>query len=158
MGRQRDIQTKTAWAHFPHHRAYGIEQRMMSILYSYEQIFRNHGYPPFITSTDRHYQALSQLCAAILPLGKYRNVLLFWQIEAICEKYGASLKTPIKELPDEALNDILNGTDERLNVKNLSLGNSNYFLTFDGLVKYIQMQQQSDAAVLILFCLAFLHQ
>ena len=81
----------------------------------------------------------------ILPLGKYRNVLLFWQIEAICEKYGASLKTPIKELPEEALNDILNGTDERLNVKNLSLGNSNYFLTFDGLVKYIEMQQQSDA-------------
>ena len=71
--------------------------------------------------------------------------MLFWQIEAICEKYGASLKTPIKDLPEEALNDILNGTDERLNVKNLSLGNSNYFLTFDGLVKYIEMQQQSDA-------------
>ena len=43
------------------------------------------------------------------------------------------------------MNDILNGTDERLNVKNLSLGNSNYFLTFDGLIKYIEMQQQSDA-------------
>ena len=89
--------------------------------------------------------SLSIYQGGILPLGKYRNVLLFWQIEAICEKYGASLKTPIKELPDEALNDILNGTDERLNVKNLSLGNSNYFLTFDGLVKYIEMQQQSDA-------------
>ena len=71
--------------------------------------------------------------------------MLFWQIEAICEKYGVSLKTPIKDLPEEALNDILNGTDERLNVKNLSLGNSNYFLTFDGLIKYIEMQQQSDA-------------
>ena len=71
--------------------------------------------------------------------------MLFWQIEAICEKYDASLKTPIKDLPEEALNDILNGTDERLNVKNLSLGNSNYFLTFDGLIKYIEMQQQSDA-------------
>ena len=89
--------------------------------------------------------SLSIYQGGILPLGKYRNVLLFWQIEAICEKYGASLKTPIKELPEEALNDILNGTDERLNVKNLSLGNSNYFLTFDGLVKYIEMQQQSDA-------------
>lgn len=89
--------------------------------------------------------SLSIYQGGILPLGKYRNVLLFWQIEAICEKYGTSLKTPIKELPDEALNDILNGTDERLNVKNLSLGNSNYFLTFDGLVKYIEMQQQSDA-------------
>ncbi|HCZ20061.1 MAG TPA: excinuclease ABC subunit A, partial [Porphyromonadaceae bacterium] len=89
--------------------------------------------------------SLSIYQGGILPLGKYRNVLLFWQIEAICEKYDASLKTPIKDLPEEALNDILNGTDERLNVKNLSLGNSNYFLTFDGLIKYIEMQQQSDA-------------
>ena len=55
------------------------------------------------------------------------------------------VENPIKDLPEEALNDILNGTDERLNVKNLSLGNSNYFLTFDGLIKYIEMQQQSDA-------------
>ena len=89
--------------------------------------------------------SLSIYQGGILPLGKYRNVLLFWQIEAICEKYGVSLKTPIKDLPVEALIDILNGTDERLNVKNLSLGNSNYFLTFDGLIKYIEMQQQSDA-------------
>ena len=89
--------------------------------------------------------SLSIYQGGILPLGKYRNVLLFCQIEAICEKYDASLKTPIKDLPEEALNDILNGTDERLNVKNLSLGNSNYFLTFDGLIKYIEMQQQSDA-------------
>ena len=89
--------------------------------------------------------SLSIYQGGILPLGKYRNVLLFWQIEAICEKYGVSLKTPIKDLPEEALNDILNGTDERLNVKNLSLGNSSYFLTFDGLIKYIEMQQQSDA-------------
>ncbi len=82
----------------------------------------------------------------ILPLGKYRNVLLFWQIEAICEKYGVTLKTPIREIPDDALNDILNGTDERLNIKNVSLGNSNYFLSFDGLVKYIEMQQEADAS------------
>ncbi len=90
--------------------------------------------------------SLSIYQGGILPLGKYRNVLLFWQIEAICEKYGATLKTPIKDLPEEALNDILNGTDERLNIKNLSLGNSNYFLTFEGLVKYIEMQQQADAS------------
>lgn len=90
--------------------------------------------------------SLSIYQGGILPLGKYRNVLLFWQIDAICEKYGATLKTPIKDLPEEALNDILNGTDERLNIKNLSLGNSNYFLTFEGLVKYIEMQQQADAS------------
>ena len=82
----------------------------------------------------------------IVPLGKYKNSLIFWQIAAICEKYDSSLKTPIKNLPEEALDDILNGTDERLQIKNESLGTSNYFLSFDGLIKYIEIQQQSDAA------------
>ena len=82
----------------------------------------------------------------IVPLGKYKNSLIFWQIAAICEKYDSSLKTPNKNLPEEALDDILNGTDERLQIKNESLGTSNYFLSFDGLIKYIEIQQQSDAS------------
>ena len=82
----------------------------------------------------------------IVPLGKYKNSLIFWQIAAICEKYDSSLKTPIQNLPEEALDDILNGTDERLQIKNESLGTSNYFLSFDGLIKYIEIQQQSDAS------------
>ena len=82
----------------------------------------------------------------IVPLGKYKNSLIFWQIAAICEKYDSSLKTPIKNLPEEALDDILNGTDERLQIKNESLGTSNYFLSFDGLIKYIEIQHQSDAS------------
>lgn len=82
----------------------------------------------------------------IIPLGKYKNSLIFWQIEAICDKYGVTLKTPLKEIPEEAMNDILNGTDERLNIKNeLFSSSSKYFLTYDGLVKYIEMQQQDEA-------------
>ena len=88
---------------------------------------------------------LSIYQGGIVPLGKYKNALLFWQIEAICEKYGVTLKTPLKDIPEEALDDILNGTEERLNIKNQSLGNSNYFLSYDGLIKYIEMQQQSEA-------------
>lgn len=84
----------------------------------------------------------------IIPLGKYKNSLIFWQIEAICDKYGVTLKTPLKEIPEEAMNDILNGTDERLNIKNeLFNSSSKYFLTYDGLVKYIEMQQQDEAGV-----------
>ena len=82
----------------------------------------------------------------IVALGKYKNSLIFWQIEAICEKYGATLKTPIKELPEEALDEIMNGTDERLRIKNESLGNSNYFLSYEGVAKYITMQQESEAS------------
>ncbi|GHT70763.1 UvrABC system protein A [Bacteroidia bacterium] len=81
----------------------------------------------------------------IIPLGKYRNVMIFWQIEAICEKYGVTIKTPIKNIPKEALDEILNGTEERLQIKNESLGNSNYFLSFEGVTKYVMMQQESDA-------------
>lgn len=81
----------------------------------------------------------------ILPLGKYKNVQIFWQISAICEKYGCTLDTPLNELPEEALSDILNGTNERLSLRTETLSTSNYFLTFDGLIKYIEMQQDDTA-------------
>jgi len=89
---------------------------------------------------------LSIYQGGIVPLGKYRNVMIFWQIEAICEKYGVTIKTPIEKLPKEALDEILNGTDERLKIKNGSLGNSNYFLSFEGVTKYITLQQESDSS------------
>ncbi|MBR6431680.1 MAG: excinuclease ABC subunit UvrA, partial [Muribaculaceae bacterium] len=81
----------------------------------------------------------------ITTLGKYKNSLIFWQIQAICEKYGASLDTPLNQLPEEAIDDILNGTDERLNIKNETMSINNYFLAYEGLVKYIEMQQSENA-------------
>ncbi len=88
---------------------------------------------------------LSIRAGGIEPLGKYKNALVFWQIQAICEKYGCTLDTPLRELPDEALDDIMNGTDERLNIKTETLSTSNYFLTYEGLIKYIEMQQDDTA-------------
>lgn len=84
---------------------------------------------------------------AIAPLGKYKNSLIFWQIEAICKQYGCTLKTPVKELPEEALHDILDGTDARLEIKNETLSTSHYASTYEGLVKYIEMQQNEDAGI-----------
>ena len=81
----------------------------------------------------------------VLPLGKYKNSLVFWQIAAICEKYGCDINTPLSELPEEALDDIMNGTNERLNIKTETLSTNNYFLTYDGLVKYIELQQDESA-------------
>lgn len=79
----------------------------------------------------------------IEALGRYRNSMVFWQIEAICKLYGCTLKTPIKDLPREALNDILNGTDARLDIKNdTGLGR---VPSYEGLVKYIEMQQDEEA-------------
>ncbi|MDX9747726.1 MAG: excinuclease ABC subunit UvrA [Paludibacter sp.] len=82
----------------------------------------------------------------IVALGKHKNSTIFWQIEAILEKYDCTLKTPINELPEEAIDEIMNGTDERLNIKNQSLGNSNYFLNYEGIIKYIEMQQESSVS------------
>ena len=70
---------------------------------------------------------------------------MFWQIAAICEKYGCDINTPLSELPEEALDDIMDGTDERLNIKTETLSTNNYFLTYDGLVKYIELQQDESA-------------
>ena len=74
----------------------------------------------------------------IEPLGKYRNVWIFWQIEAIAEKNGFTLDTPIKDIPVEALNKVLYGSDEVLKLSNTPLGmTSNYFLTFEGVVNFV---------------------
>ena len=81
----------------------------------------------------------------IVPLGKQKNSMIFWQIAAICEKYGATLKTPLRNLPEEPLSDILNGTDERLHIKSENNSISNYFLSYEGLIKYIELQQTDDA-------------
>ncbi|MDR0994954.1 MAG: excinuclease ABC subunit UvrA, partial [Tannerella sp.] len=54
----------------------------------------------------------------IVPLGSYRGIMIFWQIEALCKKYGKTLKTPINELPEEAMDEIMNGSDELLKIEN----------------------------------------
>ena len=82
----------------------------------------------------------------IAPIGRYKNSLLFWQISAICEKYDVTLDTPLRDVPEEAIDEIMNGTDERLDIKNATMSTSNYFMTYDGLVKYIELQQNDDAS------------
>ena len=84
---------------------------------------------------------------AIAPLGKYKNAMIFWQIGALLEKYDATLKTPIKELPDDAIDEVLYGSDERIKIKSSLIGtSSDYFVTYEGVVKYIQMLQEKDAS------------
>lgn len=88
---------------------------------------------------------LSVYNGAVVPLGKYKNSMIFWQIEALLEKYDANLKTPVKDLPDEAIDEILNGSDERLKIKSqLVSTSSDYFTTYEGVVKYIQLLQERD--------------
>jgi excinuclease ABC subunit A len=82
--------------------------------------------------------SLSIRKGGIEPLGKYRNTWIFWQIEAIAEKNGFTLDTPINEIPEEALNKVLYGSDEVLKLSNTPLGmTSNYLLTFEGVVNFV---------------------
>ena len=84
---------------------------------------------------------------AIAPLGKYKNAMIFWQIGALLEKYEATLKTPVKELSDDAVEEILYGSDDRIKIKSSLIGtSSDYFVTYEGVVKYIQMLQEKDAS------------
>lgn len=81
----------------------------------------------------------------IEPLGKYKNNLLFWQIEAICKLYGCTVKTPIADLPGECVDDILSGTDARLRLENATMSYTNYSAPYTGILKYIEMQQDEEA-------------
>ena len=84
---------------------------------------------------------------ALAPVGKYKNSMIFWQIDALLEKYEANLKTPAKDLPVEAIEEILYGSDERIKIKSSLIGtSSDYFVTFEGVVKYIQMLQEKDSS------------
>ncbi|HPO66878.1 MAG TPA: excinuclease ABC subunit UvrA [Paludibacteraceae bacterium] len=91
-------------------------------------------------------KSLSIYNGGIAPLGKYRNSTIFWQVEAILEKYGCNLKMPIVDIPEEALDEILNGTEEPLYFKNKFAGTTNYFPEYDGIIKYLEMQQEESAS------------
>lgn len=83
----------------------------------------------------------------IAPLGKHKNAMIFWQINAILDKYDVKIKMPINEIPDDAIEEILYGSDERIKISHSLVGtSSDYFMTFEGVVKYILMMQEKDAS------------
>lgn len=83
---------------------------------------------------------LSIYDGGIVPLGKYKNSLIFWQIDAICKQYGATIKSPLSSLPQEAIDDILNGSDQKLDIQNSTLSTSHYAQNYEGLVKFLENQ------------------
>ncbi len=92
-------------------------------------------------------RGLSIAAGAIVPLGKAKNSMIFWQIGALLEKYDADLKTPVKDLPDEVLDEVLYGTTDRVKIKSSLIGtSSDYFATFEGVVKYIRFLQEKETS------------
>ena len=81
----------------------------------------------------------------IVPLGKYKNQMIFWQIAAILSNYDCGLKTPIEEIPDDAFNEILYGTIESVRIdKELVHTSSDYFVDYDGVIKYLRSVMDDD--------------
>lgn len=88
---------------------------------------------------------LSIYQGAIVPLGKYKNQMIFWQIGAILEKAECTLKTPVKDIPEDTLDEILYGSLEPVKIdKELVHTSSDYFTTFDGVVKYMRSVMEND--------------
>jgi len=91
--------------------------------------------------------SLSINSGGIAPLGKYKNGMIFWQLEAIAKKFGFSLDDPISKIPDEALETILRGSEETFKLENTPLGaSSNYSLSFDGIVSYISLEKNEHTS------------
>ena len=89
-------------------------------------------------------KSLSVYDGGILPLGKYKNSILFWQIDTVLKKHGADLHTPIQNLPEDALTDVLYGYPGQIRLENKELGVlSNSLYTFEGIIKYITMQEEN---------------
>ena len=92
-------------------------------------------------------RSLSIHDGAIAPLGKFKNSMIFWQIEALLTKHEEDIKTPLEDLPEDVVEEVLYGSDERIKIKNTLVGTStDYFVTFDGVIKYIKMLQEKDSS------------
>ena len=89
--------------------------------------------------------SLSIYQGAFLPIGKYKNQMIFWQIDAILKKYGCDIKTPVEAIPEEAMQEVLYGTMEQVRIaKELVHTSSDYFTSFDGVIKYLRDVMEND--------------
>ena len=81
----------------------------------------------------------------IVPLGKYKNQMIFWQIDALLKRNGYDIKTPIEEIPEDAMTEILYGSLENVRIdKELVHTTSDYFVSFDGIIKYLRDVMEND--------------
>lgn len=94
-------------------------------------------------------RSISIYNGGIVPLGRYKNLMIFWQIQSLLEKHGLDIKMPISELPDDVIDEIMHGSEDKIKMRSeLIHSSSDYYVKFDGLAKYIQMQQDDDASAM----------
>lgn len=92
-------------------------------------------------------RSLSVRQGALAPLGKYKSTgLIFHQIEALLGRYDdIGLDTPVSQLPAEAIDEMLYGCPDRLRIPaEVARTSSDYYVTYEGLVKYIQNVKEEE--------------
>ena len=90
---------------------------------------------------------LSVAEGALAPLGKAKKAMIFWQIEAVLEAHGYDLNTPVKDLPEEAIHEIIYGRQERIRIKaELLHMNSDFYTEYEGMAKYIHQLRDAETS------------
>lgn len=92
------------------------------------------------------YPKLSIYQGGIVPLGKYRDILIFKQLESILKRYGVGLQTPLEDFPEEAIDDIMSGTTEQIPIHSNTTYSNYYLSSFEGIYKYILMQKEQESS------------
>lgn len=87
---------------------------------------------------------LSILNGGLAPMGEYRDIWMFQVLKALAKKYNFSLSTPLEKLDEETINLILNGSPDLLSVavEYNKWNVQNYQITFDGVIKLLEEQQE----------------
>ncbi|MBO4642674.1 MAG: excinuclease ABC subunit UvrA [Bacteroidaceae bacterium] len=92
-------------------------------------------------------RSLSVKEGGIAPLGKLRQAMIFWEIQAILQNYDCTLETPLSQVPEDAIDEIINGSSERLRIPSEIIHATNdYYVVYEGLVKFIQQMQDSEVS------------
>ena len=90
-------------------------------------------------------RSLSIRNGALAPVGKYHNTMIFWQLEGMLEQHGYTLDTPIAQMTDDAVNDIIYGSNERIRIKAAYIQQTNdLYIQYEGLEKFIQQMKEAD--------------
>ena len=84
-------------------------------------------------------RSISIYNGAIMPLGKYKNQMIFWQIDSILKSYGYDIKTKFEDLSEEAVNEVMYGSLSSVRISKDLVGTStDFFSSYDGVIKYLR--------------------
>ena len=90
-------------------------------------------------------KSLSVHDGALAPLGKYRNTMIFWQVQAVLAHYEQDIHTPVANLPEEVIHDLIYGCNERIRIPAAMIHQTNdFYTTYEGLGRYINQLRESE--------------